>query len=556
MRVRVLVVATALFVLATMGPTTQAGDGLWHAPAGSDLNGLLGDYEMQEEVHDKLIEALGGAGAFGIPLGDLVWGNAPGTRGVTICKPRKCWGGYTYINANPLTPNGNRNCLIDMRGNIVNDAWNLKGYGPVPAAEGVSKFLPGGHVIGSIREDDGAGAGKLVQLDWYGNPVHEWNALVHHDHQRQGNPCGYYAPYQTPKTMGGKVLTLEFSFPPATETGHISDIPVIDDRIRVMSWSGAGLDTPEFDWYARDHYEDLVPDEAGQNATRLKLNLLPGFFIGPPGGDPTTVREDWAHGNDVAWLGPNKWWSQHYDPRFHPENIMADFRSLNATIIIARYDHPYKKWLSGDIVWQLGPDYSTAGDDGKVGQIIGQHMAHMIPMYMPGEGNILLFDNGGAAGYGALIEGLTKEEEDGTLTKLGTWPNKYRVFSRVLEINPITKQIEWEYKQPKPTRDCNNDGFYRGNERLFYSAIMAGCQRLPNGNTLIAEATVGRIFEVTRKGEVVWEYLLGWVNPIPDPAGGLFGAIGQHSIYRAYRVPYSWVPRHLLKGKKGKPWKK
>ena len=148
---------------------------------------------------------------------------------------------------------------------------------------------------------------------------------------------------------------------------------------------------------------------------------------------------------------------------------MADFRSLNATIIIARYDHPYKKWLSGDIVWQLGPDYSTAGDNGKVGQIIGQHMAHMIPMYLKGEGNILLFDNGGAAGYGALIEGLTKKEDDDTLTKLGTFPNKFRLFSRVLEINPITKQIEWEYKQPNPTQDLNNDGFYRGNERLFYS---------------------------------------------------------------------------------------
>ena len=42
---------------------------------------------------------------------------------------------------------------------------------------------------------------------------------------------------------------------------------------------------------------------------------------------------------------------------------------------------------------------------------------------------------------------------------------------------------------------------------------MAGCQRLPNGNTLIAEATTGRTFEVTCKGEVVWEYLLGWIEP-------------------------------------------
>jgi hypothetical protein len=461
------VLVVALFV-AIIGPTSFGGDAFWHGTDVSDAGLLDGDPLVTNDViHQFLLDAMSSDGIFGMPLGDIVWGNAPGTRGVTIYKPRKCWNGYTYINSNPLTPNGNRNCLIDMRGNIVNDAWNLKGYGPVPAAEGVSKFLPGGHVVGSIRESlegpgDGRGPGKLVQLDWHGNPVHEWTALVHHDHQRQGNPCGYYAPYQTPKTMGGKVLTLEFSFPDPSETGHIAPNTgpnprhVIDDRIRVMSWSGQGLDEPEFDWYARDHYDDLVPDQAGKNATRLGLNLLPGFFIGPVGLDDK-FREDWAHANDVNWLGPNKWWYQHHDPRFHPENIIADFRSLNTTIIIARYDHPYKAWESGDIIWQLGPDYSTSGDNYKVGQIIGQHMAHMIPMYMKGEGNILLFDNGGGAGYGSLIRGLKSDPTD-PKTALGTWPNKFRHFSRVLEINPLTKQVEWEYKQPNPTKDLNNDG--------------------------------------------------------------------------------------------------
>jgi hypothetical protein len=528
----------ALFV-AIIGPTSFGGDAFWH---GGDVaeTALLGDCSTHELIHETLVTAM--PPGFGMPFGDIVFGNAPGTRGVTIYKPNKCWGGFTYINSNPLTPNGNRNCLIDMKGNIVNDSWNLMGYGPVPAAEGVSKFLPGGHVVGSIRETKPPFHAKLVQLDWYGNLVHEWRAMVHHDHQREGNPCGYFAPYQTPKTLGGKVLALEFSFPPQSETDHIADIPVIDDRIRIMSWSGCGYDTPEFEWFARDHYKELVPDEAGQNATRLQMNLLPGFFIGPEGGD-FIMREDWAHANDVNWLGPNKWWSQHYDGRFHPENIIADFRSLNTTIIIARYDDCYGKWKAGHIVWQLGPDYSTAGDNYGVGQIIGQHMAHMIPMYMPGEGNILLFDNGGQAGYGALISGL--EDCDGN--KIGHWPNKFRNYSRVLEINPLTKTVEWEYKQPNPTKDLNGDGFCRGNERRFYSNIMSGCQRLMNGNTLIAEADTGRTFEVTRKGEVVWEYLLSWANPQPPkPGDPPFLLIQTSAQYRAYRVPYWWVPQHLL----------
>ena len=38
---------------------------------------------------------------------------------------------------------------------------------------------------------------------------------------------------------------------------------------------------------------------------------------------------------------------------------------------------------------------------------------------------------------------------------------------------------------------------------------MGNAQRLPNGNTLINEASFGRFFEVTRDGDIVWEY----VNP-------------------------------------------
>ena len=62
---------------------------------------------------------------------------------------------------------------------------------------------------------------------------------------------------------------------------------------------------------------------------------------------------------------------------------------------------------------------------------------------------------------------------------------------------------------------------------------MSRCQRLPNGNTLITEADTGRVFEVTRKGEVVWEFGNKWGSPT---------AFMGEAIYRAYRVPYWWVP--------------
>lgn len=43
----------------------------------------------------------------------------------------------------------------------------------------------------------------------------------------------------------------------------------------------------------------------------------------------------------------------------------------------------------------------------------------------------------------------------------------------------------------------------------FFTPRMGNAQRLPNGNTLINEASFGRFFGVTPQGETVWEY----VNP-------------------------------------------
>lgn len=64
--------------------------------------------------------------------------------------------------------------------------------------------------------------------------------------------------------------------------------------------------------------------------------------------------------------------------------------------------------------------------------------------------------------------------------------------STVLQFDPATGEVVW---------------FYRGDEEHpFYSVGSGSCQRLPNGNTLITESMMGRAFEVTPSGEIVWEF--------------------------------------------------
>jgi hypothetical protein len=96
----------------------------------------------------------------------------------------------------------------------------------------------------------------------------------------------------------------------------------------------------------------------------------------------------------------------------------------------------------------------------------------------------------------------------------------------VLEFNPLTLEIAWQY----PPRPAGTPGLMLTS---FYSSFVSSAQRLPNGNTLITEGGVGRIFEVTPEHEIVWEYLSPYTQKMRP----------MNMVYRAYRVPYEWVPQ-------------
>ncbi len=67
----------------------------------------------------------------------------------------------------------------------------------------------------------------------------------------------------------------------------------------------------------------------------------------------------------------------------------------------------------------------------------------------------------------------------------------------------------------------------------IYSSFISCAQRLPNGNTMVTEGAGGRIFEVTPEYEIVWEYISPYFSK------KMMG----NAVYRAYRVPYDWVPQ-------------
>ena len=117
------------------------------------------------------------------------------------------------------------------------------------------------------------------------------------------------------------------------------------------------------------------------------------------------------------------------------------------------------------------------------GELEGQHDATPLE-----GGNLLMFDNGNR-----------------------------RSASRAIELDPRSGTIVWSYEA---------EG--------LYSQLRGGAQRLSTGNVLITEADSGHAIEVSREGEVVWEF---WN---PDVRTGESGAPERANLYRLNRFPRSF----------------
>ncbi|KAF2270505.1 PQQ enzyme repeat protein [Lojkania enalia] len=196
----------------------------------------------------------------------------------------------------------------------------------------------------------------------------------------------------------------------------------------------------------------------------------------------------------IDHLDPKKFVLQPHYPREHwplinsiyplqDGNILASLRSVSAVIIISRE--------TGEVIWHL--------DSTIVAQ---QHCASELS-----NGDILIFDNG-----------TFRHHESAT-------------YSRVIQVKREDKSIVWEYRDPHPM--------------TFFTPFMGGAQRLKNENTLITEAAFGRIFEVTKKGELVWEY----INPDFADYKGLdakeiekYFDYPANALFRAYKYAPHEIP--------------
>ncbi|GII65924.1 hypothetical protein Skr01_60090 [Sphaerisporangium krabiense] len=258
-------------------------------------------------------------------------------------------------------------------------------------------------------------------------------------------------------------------------------------------WSYEDKDLDLHDWVLRENgnlivlkYTD-VPDEI---ARRVQGGRSGGLAAEIDGKMTSYVIQEITREGDVVW----EWTAyEHMDPELDAvdptgtRSIWPGWNAIeelpNGDLMMSSYNTSTVVIVnreSGEVTWRWGK-----------GDIAFQHN----PTWLD-NGHILLLDN----------------------QRVSTrWmpPDS----SRVIEVDPETKKVVWEYRTENPVD--------------FHNTYMGGAERLPNGNTLVCDAAHGRIFEVTLDGEPAWEYVVPFFGR--NDSYGLSNA-----IFRAHR----YAPDH------------
>jgi hypothetical protein len=177
--------------------------------------------------------------------------------------------------------------------------------------------------------------------------------------------------------------------------------------------------------------------------------LDPNFILPMPVGK-IYATSDWSHFNSVEYAAET-------------DQVLMSSRNLSEIYLVNHKTGKIEyRWGNKTAYGQGKPaSWYDSGD-----QILsGPHDARYL-----GDGMVSIFDNGSER------------------------PEGHR--SRVVLLNTKTNEIEWEYR----SWDTSS----------FSSHRQGGAQLLPNGNWFVTSSNSGHLFEITKKGKIVWDF----VNPI------------------------------------------
>ena len=359
-----------------------------------------------------------------------------------------------------------------------------------------TQLLPNGHrliesqVFSEVFEDGGGKNGCVEEQDAKGNVLWRVNMnsdlyVQHHDVLKL--PNGNFLTLVWEKASADEAVSQGRNPEQVAENGTIWFDGVVEVNPYTMQivweWSIRHHLTQDFDSGMPNY--GVVADNPG----RLDINRVTLF----PGEE--NVSPDWTHLNAMDY-------NPELDQIILSSNYLSEVWVIDhSTTSLESAGHSGGRYgKGGDFLYRWGNPENYKRGDANDRKLFNQHDVQWILSGLPGEGNIMIFNNG-----------------DGTL----------RPYTTVVEFTPAMNPdgsydlddgatygpdaLVWEYNPPP--------------EEQFLSWFISGAQRLANGNTLINHGAGGHFREVTASGDIVWDYT--YKTEVDAP----------HMIFRAYRYP-------------------
>lgn len=145
----------------------------------------------------------------------------------------------------------------------------------------------------------------------------------------------------------------------------------------------------------------------------------------------------------------------------------------------------------GDLLYLWGNPLTYSAGNKNDQTLFEQHDCQWIEPGCPGNGNILIFNNG-----------LKRPD--------GNYSSVDEIVSPVDSLGFYSLTIGNAFEPQAPLWV-----YTAANKTDFFSEAISGAQRLPNGNILIDDGVHGVFWEVTPEKEIVWEYVCPVIKKAP-----------------------------------------
>jgi hypothetical protein len=314
----------------------------------------------------------------------------------------------------------------------------------------------------------GGVGGKIELMDWDGNLLWEYiysssEVTQHHDI--------YPLPNGNILMLAVTTMTSEEAIQAGRDPSNLIDGKLYNEQILELEPVGTNQANIVWEWNINDHLiQDFDSTKDNFGVIEFNPQLLDINFLNSLDGGA-----NWLHVNSIQY---NETLDQIILSSRHLSEVYIIDHSTTTAEAASHTGGTLGK--GGDFLYRWGNSQSYGVGTSSDQQLFGQHYPHWIPDGLTDAGKIMIFNNGNPTLTSSVeIINPTRNAFDGAYSYDST--NGY---------SPATS--EWSYNSTVPTE--------------FFSAIVSGAQRLPNGNTLICDGDSGYFFEIDTSDTIVWEY--------------------------------------------------